>query len=88
MKIMLNNALNNTFCVESLHEIGFHNFILMISTFPSTICDKSSASYARTLAQYSVSAGTRMHFLGTGVNTLCLEQFYGCLFQPLYTVHL
>jgi hypothetical protein len=27
----------------------------MISTFPSTICDKSSASYARTLAQYSVS---------------------------------
>ena len=57
MKKMLNNALNNAFVVETIHGIGFHTISLMISTFPSTICDKSSASYARTLAQYSVSAG-------------------------------
>ena len=29
-----------------------------------------------------------MHFLGTGEHILCLEQVYGCLFQPLYTVHI
>jgi hypothetical protein len=35
-------------------------------------------------------AGVRdpLHILGTGEHTLCLEQLYGCLFQPLYTVHL
>ena len=53
---MLNNALNITFFVETLHEIGFHAFILMMSTFPSTIWNRSSASYACTLVQYSVSA--------------------------------
>ena len=37
MKKMLTNALNNTFFVETLHKIGFHTIILMISTFPSTV---------------------------------------------------
>ena len=29
-----------------------------------------------------------MHILGTAEHTLFLEQLYGALFQPLYTVHL
>ena len=35
--------------------------------------------------QIEQESGTLMHFLGTGEHTLCLEQLYGCLFQPLYT---
>ena len=41
--------------VETLQEIGFHTLSLMNSTYPSTIWDKSSASYAHTLVLYSVS---------------------------------
>ena len=32
----------------TLQEIGFHTIMLMISTYPSTIQDKSSASFAHT----------------------------------------
>ena len=55
VKKRLNEAWTNTFFVETLQEIGFHTLSLMNSTYPSTIWDKSSASYARTLAQYSMS---------------------------------
>ena len=48
MEKMLNNDLNNAFVVENIHENGFHTFILTSSIFPSTIWDKTSASYART----------------------------------------
>ena len=41
--------------VETVQEIGFHTLILMNSTYPSTIWDKSSTSYARVLEQYSMS---------------------------------
>jgi hypothetical protein len=51
----LNEAYNNAFCVETLLEIGFHTLSLMNSTYSSTICDKSSVSYARALAKNSVS---------------------------------
>ena len=44
--------------VETIHKIGFHTMSLMNSTYSSTIWDKSSVSYARALAQYSVSADT------------------------------
>ena len=50
-------GLKQRFCVEYLQEIGFHTLSLRISTNPSTIWDKSSASYVCTLAKYSVSAG-------------------------------
>ena len=53
---MLNEAWNNAFFVETLPHFGFHTFSIMNSTYPSTIWDKSSASYARALAKYSVSA--------------------------------
>jgi hypothetical protein len=52
---MLNESLNNAFFVETLLDIGLHTLSLMNSTYPSTIRDKSSASYARALAKYSVS---------------------------------
>jgi hypothetical protein len=42
------------FFVETLLEIGFHTLSLMNSTYPSTIWNKSSASYARMLAKYSM----------------------------------
>ena len=42
--------------MEYLQEICFQTLRLRISTYPSTIWDKSSASYARTLANYSMSA--------------------------------
>ena len=38
----------DAFFVETLLEIGFHTSSLMNSTYPSTIWDKSSASFART----------------------------------------
>ena len=38
-----------------LQEIGFHTMSLMNSTYPSTISDKSSSSYARMFAQHSMS---------------------------------
>ena len=38
--------------------------------------------------QIEQESGTLMHIQGTGEQILCLEQLYGCLFQPLYTVHL
>ena len=44
-----NKAKNNAFAVETLKKIGIHTIILMISTCPSTIWDKSSASFAHTL---------------------------------------
>ena len=40
---------------------------------------------ARKIEQES---GTLMHILSTGEHALYLEQLCGCLFQPLYTVHL
>ena len=43
---------------EILLDIGFHILSLMNSTYPSTIWDKSSASYAHMLAKNSVSAHT------------------------------
>jgi hypothetical protein len=46
---------------------------------------QGSSEQARQIKQES---GTLMNFLGTGEHTLCLEQLHGCLFQPLYTVHL
>jgi hypothetical protein len=54
------NEANETmpFFAETLPDIGFHTFSLMNSTYPSTIWDKSSASYAHALAKYSVSANT------------------------------
>jgi hypothetical protein len=48
-------CLITMFYVEALLDIDFHNLSLMNSTYPSTICDESSASYARTLAKNSVS---------------------------------
>ena len=42
--------------METLPENSFHTLSSINSTYPSTIWDKSSASYARTLAKYSVSA--------------------------------
>jgi hypothetical protein len=42
--------------VNILQEIAFRKLSLMNSTFSSTILDKSSASYARALAEYSMSA--------------------------------
>jgi hypothetical protein len=47
------------FFAESLPDIGFHTLSLMNSTYPSTIWDKSSASYARALAKNSVSDSHR-----------------------------
>ena len=43
------------FYVETLLYISFHTLILMNSTNPSTIWDRSSTSYARALAKNSVS---------------------------------
>ena len=53
---MLNKAGNNVIFAENLQKIGFNPLSLMNSTYPSTIWDKSSASYAHALAQNSVSA--------------------------------
>ena len=47
--------MKNALFVETLLEIGFHTLSLINSTYPSTIWDKSSASYARSLAKNSVS---------------------------------
>ena len=47
--------LNEAFFVETHLDISFHTFRLINSTYPSTIWDKSSASYARALAKNSVS---------------------------------
>ena len=47
---VLNNASDNQFIVETLQEIDFHTLKLINSTYPSTISDKSSVSYARALA--------------------------------------
>jgi hypothetical protein len=55
MKIRLNEAWNSPFLVETLPKIGFHTLSLMNSTYPSTIWDKSSASFAHAIAQYSMS---------------------------------
>ena len=45
---MLNKAWKHVFfCVETLLTNGFHTLSLMNSTYPSTIWDKSSVSYAR-----------------------------------------
>jgi hypothetical protein len=44
---MLNQAWNNAFFVENLLDIGLHTLSLMNSTYPSTIWEKYSASYAR-----------------------------------------
>jgi hypothetical protein len=44
--------------METLHEI-----ILMTSTDPSAIWDKSSTSYSHTLAQNSMSAAEIFHYL-------------------------
>jgi hypothetical protein len=58
------------FVVETLPYIGFHTLSLMNSTYLSTIWDKSSASYARTLANNSVS----VHMLpvsGLKYNHIC-----------------
>jgi hypothetical protein len=41
--------------MEALLDIGFHTLSLMNSMYPSTIWEKSSASYARALANNSVS---------------------------------
>ena len=41
-----------------------------------------SLKQARKIEQES---GTLMHILSTREHTLCLEQLYGCLFQPLHT---
>ena len=43
------------FFEETLPDIGLHTFSLINSTYSSTIWVKSSASYARALAKYSVS---------------------------------
>ena len=43
------------FSAETLLDTGIHTLSLMISTYPSTIWDKSSASYARVLAKNSMS---------------------------------
>ena len=53
---ILYEAWNKFFLVETLLDIGFHTLSLMNSTYPSTIWDKSSASYTRTLAKNSMSA--------------------------------
>ena len=55
VKKWLNEAWTNVFLVETLQEKGFQTLRSMISTYPSTIKDKSSASYTRALAQYSMS---------------------------------
>jgi hypothetical protein len=52
---MQNEAWNNFFFVETILDIGFHTLSFMNSTYPSTIWDKSFASYARMLAKYSMS---------------------------------
>ena len=44
--------------MENILDIGFHTLIFMNSTYPSTFWDKSSASYARALAKYSMSVLT------------------------------
>jgi hypothetical protein len=56
---MLNEALNNALFAETLLDIGFNTLNLMNSTYPSTIWDKSSASYAHALVKYSVSGTDR-----------------------------
>jgi hypothetical protein len=50
-----NNALLYVFFVETVQEIDLHSIILIISTYPSKIWDKSSASYACKLVQNSRS---------------------------------
>jgi hypothetical protein len=55
---MLNEALNSAFFEETLLDIGFHT----LSLINSTIWDKSSASYACTLAKNSVSGGIKLKF--------------------------
>ena len=54
---MLDKACNYAFIVKTSLCIGFHTLNLMDSTYPSTIWDKSSASYAHALEKYSVSGG-------------------------------
>ena len=61
------------FFVEALQENGFHTLSLMNSTYPSTIWDKSSMSYARVLAKNSVSV------LVTIVSSLPLTDGLVCL---------
>ena len=52
---MLNEASNNALFAENLLDIGFHTLSLMNSTYPSTIWNKSSGSFARALAKNFVS---------------------------------
>ena len=52
---MQNKAWNNAFFVETIQESGFHTLTLMNSTYPSTIWDKSYASYVSALRKNSVS---------------------------------
>jgi hypothetical protein len=52
------------------------------------INDPSRVCVLKQARQIEQESGTLMHILGTREHTLCLEQLYGCLFQPLYNVHL
>jgi hypothetical protein len=69
---MLNETRNNAIFLEILQENGFHTLNLMNSTYPSTIWDKSSASYARVLAKNSVSVSDPVNILPTA-NLLSIQ---------------
>ena len=49
------------FFAETHLDIGFHNLSLMNSMYPSTIWDKSSASYARAFTENSMSVSALVH---------------------------
>ena len=69
MKKRLIKAWNNAFSVETFQDIGFHTLTMVNSTYPSTIWEKSSASYAHMLAQYSMSG---LEYEGTPNNEALL----------------
>jgi hypothetical protein len=60
---MLNEAWNNAILSETLLDIGFNTLSLMNSTYPSTIWDTSTTSYAHALAKNSVSWYAQAAFL-------------------------
>ena len=77
--------MHNAYLVETLQEIGFHTNILIISTYPSTIWDKSLASYAHTLTQISKSGGKVKFIVKIGIITaLGFELKFVCGYHPFY----
>ena len=84
IKKRLNVASNTALFVETILAFGCHNLSLIKSTYPSTIIDILSVSYARVLTQNSMSAIRPIYFLQNIYQTgCCLCCISGDLLQEI-----